>query len=286
MVDLLFFLVSTHSHPKVAARVERIKQELQQVSTHSHPKVAAPSACAVRPNVPVSTHSHPKVAAGEDELVLLTDRVSTHSHPKVAAALTARQYCQVRFQHTATRRWLLDVYVRFVLDAVVSTHSHPKVAAREYRQRRQTRYSFNTQPPEGGCNRTIAPRTGRQSFNTQPPEGGCHLHQPGFLRLKQFQHTATRRWLPEQVNDILPSEQVSTHSHPKVAAFLCPDIAFKATGFNTQPPEGGCLAGLSAAAPGGVSTHSHPKVAAGGMGIMLCLIFPFQHTATRRWLRA
>ena len=35
------------------------------VSTHSHPKVAAAADWSVRFNYPVSTHSHPKVAASE-----------------------------------------------------------------------------------------------------------------------------------------------------------------------------------------------------------------------------
>ena len=34
-----------------------------------------------------------------------------------------------RFQHTATRRWLLLSFLPFCLFQIVSTHSHPKVAA-------------------------------------------------------------------------------------------------------------------------------------------------------------
>ena len=78
---------------------------------------------------------------------------------------------------------------------------------------------------------------------------------------------------------------VSTHSHPKVAAGANSSIFFKFFGFNTQPPEGGCLQNLirfqwrqsfNTQPPEGgcgliygyyaggkcVSTHSHPKVAA------------------------
>ena len=33
--------VSTHSHPKVAARLEIVNYDKDPVSTHSHPKVAA-----------------------------------------------------------------------------------------------------------------------------------------------------------------------------------------------------------------------------------------------------
>ena len=55
-----------------------------------------------------------------------------------------------------------------------------------------------------------------------------------------FQHTATRRWLPSQLFKALTVKEVSTHSHPKVAAQDC----------------------YMARAMFEVSTHSHPKVAA------------------------
>ena len=40
-LGFLKLLVSTHSHPKVAALVEKILTNFSRVSTHSHPKVAA-----------------------------------------------------------------------------------------------------------------------------------------------------------------------------------------------------------------------------------------------------
>ena len=55
------------------------------------------------------------------------------------------------FQHTAARRRLGNLIARF----------------------RACRYSFNTQPPEGGWHWEMQhgkPHTSR--FNTQPPEGG------------------------------------------------------------------------------------------------------------------
>ena len=58
-----FLLVSTHSHPKVAALVFHAVSLLQAVSTHSHPKVAAFKRYALEAFGDVSTHSHPKVAA-------------------------------------------------------------------------------------------------------------------------------------------------------------------------------------------------------------------------------
>ena len=56
--------------------------------------------------------------------------------------------------------------------------------------------------------------------------------------------------------------RVSTHSHPKVAAFLDGAIDLNLI----------------------VSTHSHPKVAAIHSLIAKRARFEFQHTATRRWL--
>ena len=57
--------------------------------------------------------------------------------------------------------------------------------------------------------------------------------------------------------------EVSTHSHPKVAA-----CSLSITYFLSN-----------------VSTHSHPKVAASGIIMTLRYFIMFQHTATRRWLR-
>ena len=78
-----------------------------------------------------------------------------------------------------------------------------------------------------------------RSFNTQPPEGGCtgHFVQFRFDNVSTHSHpkvAAFEIWLK------LAGKPVSTHSHPKVAAFLV-------------------RTGVS---PDGVSTHSHPKVAA------------------------
>ena len=55
--------------------------------------------------------------------------VSTHSHPKVAA-----QNIKI-----------------ISVNGTVSTHSHPKVAAQEQYFPLNSTWSFNTQPPEGGC---------------------------------------------------------------------------------------------------------------------------------------
>ncbi len=54
----------------------------------------------------VSTHSHPKVAGLQGLTLTPICAVSTHSHPKVAGTGKAKQAVGIKFQHTATRRWL------------------------------------------------------------------------------------------------------------------------------------------------------------------------------------
>ena len=38
------------------------------------------------------------------------------------------------------------------------------------------RVRFNTQPPEGGCRSILRFSDEREGFNTQPPEGGCYWY--------------------------------------------------------------------------------------------------------------
>ena len=152
-MGVLFNIVSTHSHPKVAAfrftlyfRTMFLFQHTATrrwlrliwfavviftlVSTHSHPKVAANEKKPVLLFSLVSTHSHPKVAAPVNGGDMNKPKVSTHSHPKVAASeINARSPSDDRFQHTATRRWLLTGIEGELVNVRVSTHSHPKVAA-------------------------------------------------------------------------------------------------------------------------------------------------------------
>ena len=78
-----------------------------------------------------------------------------------------------RFQHTATRRWLLETKTVTFTVGAVSTHSHPKVAANDRRHCGKAPRCFNTQPPEGGCAIDVDELILLISFNTQPPEGGC-----------------------------------------------------------------------------------------------------------------
>ena len=76
----------------------------------------------------VSTHSRPKAAGSA--LLRSNDKfaVSTHSRPKAAGS---RRHLKIQL-------------------GAVSTHSRPKAAGWPRRERRISRFRFNTQPPEGG----------------------------------------------------------------------------------------------------------------------------------------
>ena len=129
LVETYKRLVSTHSHPKVAAlAIKRISLQYARFNTQPPEGGCLPQ----RENAPrynVSTHSHPKVAALADALNGMKTGVSTHSHPKVAALIKTVNG----------------------LNVDVSTHSHPKVAASKKCLMDSAHQSFNTQPPEGGC---------------------------------------------------------------------------------------------------------------------------------------
>ena len=90
-----------------------------------------------------------------------------------------------------------------------------------------------------------------------------HFLWVGGRNLMAFQHTATRRWLHKGNNFLVFTTNVSTHSHPKVAATVACITCKRYKRFNTQPPEGGCLLNFTNTCFICVSTHSHPKVAAG-----------------------
>ena len=143
------------------------------------------------------------------------------------------------FQHTAARRRLpLERFIR-VRHISVSTHSRPKAAAdRPYSNSNGFKvsthsrpkaaaflltlvfflgYSFNTQPPEGGCVSPLLPMLGKASFNTQPPEGGCSIGCLMIFGVVVSTHSRPKAAAYDGVNmDI--NIYVSTHSRPKAAA--------------------------------------------------------------------
>ena len=191
------------------------------------------------------------------------------------------------FQHTATRRWLpFGITLSFWLLAV-STHSHPKVAAAPSKARFRPLQSFNTQPPEGGCQMRKNGKIYNYGFNTQPPEGGCIILTYLYRLTVKFQHTATRRWLQTSNTAINCCIAVSTHSHPKVAA--CSSVITTRSTIRFQHTATRRWLHTSVKFDiiiNVVSTHSHPKVAAGVISRNWYQSLLFQHTATRRWLPA
>ena len=91
------------------------------------------------------------------------------------------------------------------------------------------------------------------------PAYTVHLIAP----LAKFQHTAARRRLLLKLIYFYKDRLVSTHSRPKAAAIGATSVWTENTGFNTQPPEGGCHLDKSKPPLSElVSTHSRPKAAA------------------------
>ena len=77
---------------------------------------------------------------------------------------------------------------------------------------------------------------------------------------------------------------VSTHSHPKVAGFLCCELSsLNDVSTHSHPKVAGWIHGPRHRTVE-VSTHSHPKVAGDETPSEVARREVFQHTATRRWL--
>jgi len=145
-------------------------------------------------------------------------------------------------------------------------------------------WSFNTQPPEGGCLSFVsAPNHVGVSTHSHPKVAACrdvgffiqhgvstHSHPKvaaSGVRLTlptrhRFQHTATRRWLP---GNTLPPALVQR-------------------GFNTQPPEGGCLSASTVHSTKQCFNTQPPEGGCCNAELPTPTLRPFQHTATRRWL--
>ena len=87
-------------------------------------------------------------------LIPLSPKVSTHSRPKAAASDRIRRLAiACSFQHTAARRRLRTIKFNVYHNHLVSTHSRPNAAAPNTMNIELAIYSFNTQPPEGGCDK-------------------------------------------------------------------------------------------------------------------------------------
>ena len=145
---------------------------LENVSTHSRPKAAefAVSVCFFSGRV--STHSRPKAAVSLSSVMLSTDKqVSTHSRPKAAGRCWTTERTVFLFQHTAARR---------------------RLACPDWKER--IIGSFNTQPPEGGCYRSVGWHGGNNVSTHSRPKAAVRLPLPKKDKL-EFQHTAARRRL-------------------------------------------------------------------------------------------
>ena len=167
--------------------------------------------------------------------------VSTHNHPKVAASLSSLLTASYASFNTQPPEGGCVLSFRTKIFVVtVSTHSHPKVAAQLEPlsihlifkfQHTATRRWLQTSP-EVNLSDLVFQHTATRRW------------LPPFLIFcissSKFQHTATRRWLHELAFSMIKLITVSTHSHPKVAAYY----TYRRYSFSK------------------VSTHSHPKVAA------------------------
>ena len=81
------------------------------------------------------------------------------------------------------------------------------------------------------------------SFNSQPPEGGWLGYQNKRQTVMAFQLTAARRRLVFDRFNAFCFLLVSTHSRPKAAGAAPLPASPRASGFNSQPPEGGWFIG-------------------------------------------
>ena len=191
------------------------------VSTHSHPKVAAKASAQGNRIIYVSTHSPPKVAArGAHQARRRNRRFNTQPPEGGCAMLHAGRLHGREFQHTATRRWL-RVGLRIFFLLPMFQHTATRRWLLKTRKGRFASCGFNTQPPEGGCKRPRWLIDSWRSFNTQPPEGGCRRSTTHPSKRKVSTHSHPKVAASGQQGARQPA-LVSTHSHPKVAA--CPAV--------------------------------------------------------------
>ena len=153
--------------------------------------------------------------------------------------------------------------------------------------RRRRFWSFNTQPPEGGCEpgyprcrpayvSTLShPKVAASAAAIKPTAGTVStLSHPKVAAIagssgaafRQFQHSATRRWL---LFRCLAKNHCGQFQHSATRRWLQRPSRPQAqlASFNTQPPEGGCgrYARHQPQNLHHVSTLSHPKVAAASL---------------------
>ena len=121
------------------------------------------------------------------------DAVSTHSRPKAAVKQQKSLDAEYKFQHTAARRRLVGMAL---LSVYVVMFQH--TAAR--RRLKGNSFccivwkSFNTQPPEGGCQQiSFTQDACNVSTHSRPKAADSPTGQQN--KNQEFQHTAARRRL-------------------------------------------------------------------------------------------
>ena len=189
----------------------------------------------------------------------------------------------IQFQHTAARRrlggWLVIVIVGFRFQ---------HTAARRRLEINQFKHlSINTFQHTAARRRLARMNSARKSgrlFQHTAARRRLASVPAGAWLVKPFQHTAARRRLGGGMGVAAIFIFVSTHSRPKAAGVSSSSPTAAASGFNTQPPEGGWAGATQSRRHRLVSTHSRPKAA----GIAICggssCLSEFQHTAARRRL--
>ena len=100
--------------------------------------------------------------------------------------------------------------------------------------------------------------------------------------LSLFQHTAARRRLAGIASAFNTTAKFQHTAARRRLRHRCRAVGAEC-GFNTQPPEGGCIFGSNRPYFAQVSTHSRPK-AAENPALPIRLMLEFQHTAARRRL--
>ena len=147
-------------------------------------------------------------------------------------------------------------------------------------------HGFNTQPPEGGWTNTDTNTPAAREFQHTATRRWLGLLGSYQGYSEQFQHTATRRWLDFVVSMVCIIHGLFQHTATRRWLAWARRLTTALQKFQHTATRrwlddaAAAIGGLDVA----VSTHSHPKVAGGNGSISANHAGVFQHTATRRWL--
>ena len=145
----------------------------------------------------------------------------------------------IKFQHTAARRRLRNQCGLDIIGMWVSTHSRPKAAAEKvFASNAKQGVSTHSRPKAAANIFKIS--FDSILFQHTAARRRLQMCKYAFTLGRGFQHTAARRRLLFWLFFVLYQWFVSTHSRPKAAASKLVTLCPINTGFNTQPPEGGC----------------------------------------------